>query len=277
MTINYIKKACNNLGLKHQDIDEAGVFIKVELDSNKFHFFIANNLGLNDEVVYKINRDKVYTHNLLDKYIKMPRSTSYVDTQYADLYQGFSKFESHDEIVSDIVKNNSLPVIIKPNSKEQGTNVFCCQTKNEVENAVKTIFDKKSFNYDHVLLVEGKIDILEEFRIVFYKGKVQFIYQKDNKNKDSKFSENLSPLHFENARAVLISEKSKTFENLNTFIQPIFQQLNIVYGGLDVAIDNSGDIYLFEINSNPGFSYFVRDNSEKILVEMFEKIIKDLL
>lgn len=278
MTIPLIKKACQNIGFNFKDIDDAGVFLRIDLGDDRFHLCIANNLGLNDEVVEKICRDKAYTHDLLDDFIKMPNSSSYLDSQSPELYLSFTKFKSHQEIVDDIIKNNRLPLVLKPNSKSMGVNVFACESKEEVASAVDTIFDKNSFQYDYVLLAQEKIEIVKEFRVLVYNQEIQFFYQKDNTDENAKFEGNLSPLHFGNSQAVLLDKNKDEaiYQKIRNFIQPIFSKMKLNYAGLDIAIDSSGELYLLEINSKPGFTYFVKDNSEVEVVKMFEKIIKDL-
>ena len=278
MTIPLIKKACDNIGLVYEDIDDVGVFLRIDLDDDKFHLCIANNLGLNDEVTEKICRDKAYTHDLLGDSIKMPNSSSYLDSQSPELYLSFTKFKSHQEIVDDIIKNNQLPLVLKPNSKSMGINVFACESKEEVASAVDKIFDRNSFQYDYVLLAQKKIEIVKEFRVLTYNQEVQFIYQKDNTDENAKFEGNLSPLHFENSQAVLLDKNKDEviYKKIKNFIQPIFNKMKLNYAGLDIAIDSTGELYLLEINSKPGFTYFVKDNSEYEVVKMFEKILADL-
>lgn len=275
MTISLIKKACESLGISFEVLDTGGVFIKANFKDDRFHYFIANNFGLNDECIEKICLDKTYLHDLLGKYIQMPNSVSYVDSDPPELYVTHSSFHSHQEIAQDISKKMSFPVILKPNSKSMGMNVFLCENAEQLQKAVETIFNKNSFKYDHVLLAQEKINIKKEYRVVVYKGEIQFAYQKDNTEHDAKFIGNVSPLHFENAKAVLISNEV-FLKKVEQFIQPIFEQMQLIYGGLDIAEDASGQLYLIEINSKPGYSYFVRDNGEDKVVELFKKILKDL-
>lgn len=279
MTTLLIKKACNNLGLSYQDIGHSGAFIKITLKNRKAHLCIANNLGLNTEVVEKICRDKVYSHELLSKHIRMPHSSAYVDSDPPELYQNFVKFHSHQEIVADILKKNPLPVVLKPNSKSMGVNVFLCTHAQEVKQAVAEIFNKNSYKYDHVLLVQEQIKIKKEFRIVVYKRSIQFAYQKDNTGQDVKFTGNLSPLHFSNAKAVLLDERkdAELLTSLHSFLQPIFEHTDLQYAGLDIVQEESGGLCLLELNSKPGFKYFIQDNGEDTVIQMFETILSDLL
>lgn len=278
MIVGLIKKACDELGFSYHDIDLANVFLRINFDNEKFHLCIANNLGLNDEVVEKICRDKEYVHSLLSKYVSMPKSLTYIDSNPPDLYAEFSKFDSHEAIVNHIVKNTQFPIIVKPNSKSMGVNVFLCHQVDDLAKAVDTIFDKNSFLYDHVLLVQERISIQKEFRVIVYDSEIQFVYQKDNTGNHAEFIGNLSPLHFSNARAVLLKKETdmQILDNLSAFISPIFKQMKLNYAGLDIVLDTDGSLYLLEINTKPGFTYFIRDNGEHRVIELIKKILLDL-
>jgi glutathione synthase/RimK-type ligase-like ATP-grasp enzyme len=57
-------------------------------------------------------------------------------------------------------------------------------------------------------------------------------------------------------------------------VKPIFKEISVNYGGLDIALDKNGNYWLIEINSSSGFDIFIRDNSEAVIVEMFKKMLK---
>lgn len=300
-TTSIIKKACDNLNLSYELIDDSQMFLRVFLNNEKTksHLFIANNLGLNDEVVGKISQDKFYSYLLLNKTISMPKTFSFVDPKADDIYEGFSEFESNRVVVEKIMSSHNFPVVVKANSLSRGINVYKCDNKQEVADAVNNIFNKESKNYDHVLISQDYLEIKEEYRVVVYDKQIMFAYQKDNisgvggenrlgganesggennlggETKVAKFVGNLSPLHWENAIARLVNDENLLAE-LQKFISPIYEKLSLKYAGLDIARDKNGDFQLIEINTQPGFSYFINDNGEEELVKMFEKILKDL-
>jgi len=152
--------------------------------------------------------------------------------------------------------------------------------------------------------------------VVVYDQKVQFVYQKDNNinldlskslqeaksiqgdvniqeardlhesrsiqagkktqvRKSPKFVGNLSPLHWENSKSVLIDDKN-FLTKMSAFIKPVFSKIDLKYAGLDIIEDKLGKLWLIEINSQPGFTYFIRDNSDKEIIKMYRKILLDL-
>ncbi len=301
-TTSIIKRACDNLNLSYELIDDAQMFLRVFLnkEKTKSHLFIANNLGLNDEVVGKISVDKFYSYLLLNKTISMPKTFSFVDPNADDIYEGFSKFKSNVSVVEEIAAMHKFPLIVKANSLSRGINVYKCENKQEVAEAVNNIFNKESKNYDHVLISQDYLEIKEEYRVVVYDQKIMFAYQKDNtsgvggenrpgganesggekimsgETKVAKFVGNLSPLHWENAIARIVKDEN-LLADLQKFISPIYEKLSLKYAGLDIARDKNGDFQLIEINTQPGFSYFINDNGEEELIKMFEKILSDLV
>ncbi len=209
-------------------------------------------------------------------------------------------------MVEEIAAMHKFPLIVKANSLSRGINVYKCENKQEVAEAVNNIFNKESKNYDHVLISQDYLEIKEEYRVVVYDQKIMFAYQKDNtsgvggenilggenrpgganesggekimsgETKVAKFVGNLSPLHWENAIARIVKDEN-LLADLQKFISPIYEKLSLKYAGLDIARDKNGDFQLIEINTQPGFSYFINDNGEEELIKMFEKILSDLV
>lgn len=279
--IALLKKACDQLDLKYVPVDDSGIFLKIFFEGGGSRLFIANNLGLNSEVVEKICRDKSYSHTLLSEVVRMPKTDTYIDPDPPEIYASFKSFGSTDSIAQEIIKRHGgkslveFPLLLKPNSGSMGINVFKCESNAEVAHAVTTIFDKKSYKYDHVLLAQEYVQVQKEYRVLMYNHKIQFVYQKDNTQKTAKFVGNISPLHYANAKAVLVTDLA-FISRLQEFIDPIFSHLDLQYAGLDIVVDQAGQLYLLEINSKPGFSYFVKDIGEVEVIKLFKKVLSDL-
>jgi len=297
-----IKKVCDELGLDIKFLDDYDCVMKVGLNGSRYHIFIANNSGLNDEVVRKICNDKFYTYILLKDKINFPKTLSFVDPHADNIYEGYGNLNSNKEIVSKILASHKFPVLVKANSLSRGLNIFKCENDEQVAFAVESIFNNQSKNYDHVLISQDFINIAKEYRVLVYNQKIMFFYLKDNitgqvannlitgslidgveiddatKNIHIKpeFVGNLSPLHWENSKAVLINDQDLQNE-LQQFIEPIFSKLNLKYGGLDVGRDKNGNLWLIEINTQPGFSHYIRDNTDEEVVKMYKKILGDLI
>ncbi|MCC3465308.1 MAG: alpha-L-glutamate ligase, partial [Microcoleus sp. PH2017_06_SFM_O_A] len=135
------------------------------------------------------------------------------------------------------------------------------------------VFNVNSKDYDYVCLAQEYIDIRHEYRAVFFNHKLVLLYEKDKS--DAKFAGNLSPLHWEGAKAKHITD-SEIISEIENFVRPVFEEIRINYGGFDIALDTNGKYWLIEINSSPNFEIFVRDNHRRIAVKMFKDMLESL-
>lgn len=271
--INCLKQACINLDLSFKEIDNQGLFLSVKVN-NKSQYFISNRVPLNNHMTALIIKDKYRAYQLLNKLVRMPKTIYFMDPNVKDLYQPYLKEKNLEEITQKIKRQLKFPVIIKKNTGSQGNNVFEAKNKKEAKTDLEKIFNHNSQFYDHIALVQEKIEIKKEYRVTVINKKIELIYHKDNS--DAQFNGNLSPLHWDHAVARLVEDK-KLKNKIQEFINPIFDVLELSYGGFDIVIDNKNQLWLLEINSFPAYDYFVRDNGEEKLVKIYEKMLKFLL
>lgn len=104
--------------------------------------------------------------------------------------------------------------------------------------------------------------------------KIELVYEKDISQ--ATFSGNLSPLHWDGAVARKIdrTEDAQLWNDLEHFVAPLFEQLSLVYGGLDICVDLAGNYCLIEINSQPAYKLLVESEGEQILVDLYVKIVQ---
>ncbi|MCF6184047.1 MAG: hypothetical protein L3J56_05385 [Bacteroidales bacterium] len=270
VTTNLIAQACQELDLKFSYVTKNKNVLAIHL-SKKDHFIINSNLGLITSTQAHLCQDKAYQYELLNGVINIPTTISYLDPH--SKYKEFAKFNSHQEISDNIESIFSFPIVVKKNTGTEGENVYLCNDKQELIKSIKTIFNKQDYLYDHVLIAQKYIKINNEYRAIFYKGKLELLYEKDiNK---ATFTGNLSPLHYEGAKAIEINNLDFK-KKISQFITPIFTKLDLTYAGFDVVIDNEDKLSLIEINSVPGFTHYLKDNKEDKLLNLFKKILEDL-
>lgn len=254
--------------IQHRDNN----LVAVTLNDTIYHFSYTK-VPLNDAVVSEICKDKEYTYSVLKNVIKMPDTKGYVDPHITEAFQDYVRYETNSDVAKNIISEFDLPIIIKPNKGSGGINAFLCTEETQIVTALDTIFNQNSKNYDYVALVQKYIDIKHEYRVLVLDSEIQFIYEKDKAS--ATFEGNLSPLHYEGAKAVLI--KNEELKNkIKDFISPIFKKINLRYTGADIAIDSNGDMYLIELNGNPQVDIFVRDNGMGEVVAMFRNIVSKL-
>lgn len=261
-------EACKNLGIPFSFYDDNHNLIGVALDRE--YFFANASTPFNDESVSKISKDKEFTYRVLRGIIEMPKTLGFLDPHCDPEYASYVKYPSHKDIVNEIEKNFSYPVIVKKNSGAQGNYVFKCKDRAEATCAVKTIFTKKARSYDYVALAQECLHIAHEYRVVVFQNEIVLVYEKDFSK--ATITDNISPLHQTNSKAVLIQDKN-ILEELSAFIAPLSHKIHLGFVGLDIIVDKHGALWLLEINTKLGFRYFVKDNGTAPLVNIYEKML----
>ncbi|HYF29231.1 MAG TPA: alpha-L-glutamate ligase [Candidatus Paceibacterota bacterium] len=267
-----VRKACDALGILYKTHDAYGNFVAVGLDPIKY--FVNASAPFNNGAIDKICRDKAFSYRLLKDAVRTPRTKGYFDPYPEDpQYQGYVVEQSYEAIADAIVQEFSLPVIVKMNSGLKGRNVYLCEDRSEVLAAIETIFNHKLPSSDYVALAQEYVPPTREYRTVVFKGEVVLVYEKDLS--DATFTGNLSPFHYEGARAVPVEDAVVT-GRIQGAVDGIFPVLDLEFGGIDLIEDEAGELHVIELNTHPGFSYFVRDNGDQALVAMYEYILRQL-
>jgi len=266
--VRILLQACENLNINYELIDPNGNLVKVKL--RKDYYFCNSLTPLIDEVVSKILKDKEYTYYLLKDKIKIPQTIGFLSPFCGDKYKQYLKLSTIPEIITKIKANFALPLIVKRNSGSRGHNVFLCHNYEEIETALTLIFELKNKNYDDIALAQEYIQIKSEYRAIYLNKELVLLYEKNIEQ--AKFIGNLSPLHWEGAKAKCINDLQILAE-IDDFARPIFNTIDLDYAGLDIVVDNQNKYWLIELNSHPSYSIFIRDNGEEIVIKIFEKML----
>jgi glutathione synthase/RimK-type ligase-like ATP-grasp enzyme len=264
-----LQEACVRMRIPCEVIDDNGNVLKV-MHEDKVLFFVNSTTPWNSAVASAICKDKYFSYKLLRSAVRMPRTISCFDPLVEERFSKYVTHSSVEDLAAAVCKDFPSPFIVKMNSGSEGRNVFLCHSKEEVAASLQAIYRKDSRSYDFIALAQEYIAPKKEYRVIVFKGDIMLVYEKSTKG--AQFAGNLSPLHHTDAKAVRI-EDPVFIERLAAFIAPIFEKLDIGFVGIDVIESNDGELFMLELNSNPGFSYFVRDNGKEPLVEMYQKIL----
>jgi len=262
--------AADKLNLRYDYVDKNHDFVKIYTKKGTLNF-IKNVTSFNSEDVSKICTDKSFTRQVLQSVINMPKTKDYIDPLIAQEYKSYTEFKSYEEVARDIEANFNFPIIIKPNSKTRGIHVYKAYNYNDILDSVQKIFNQNQINYDYLLLAQECLEIKEEYRVVIFNQRIVLNYLKDNSK--AVFTDNLSPLHWDNSKAVEVTDLEFN-QKVQEFIDPIFEKLNVIFAGLDIIIDINGEWWLIEINTFPGFKKFLENNPKSRLIKMYEEILK---
>ncbi len=271
--ISLVLEACQQLNITYEILASNQNLIRIQ-HSGQDYYFVNYGTPFNSAPIVEIFKDKEYTYQLLNTKIKTPKTIGFLSPFCEEKYRQYLTLQDCAQIAIEVTKIFPIPVIIKKNRGSAGNNVFLCETHEQIQAAIETVFNVNSKDYDYVCLAQEYIDIRHEFRAVFFNKKLILLYKKDKLG--AKFTGNLSPLHWEGAKAKHIID-SKILSEIENFVQPVFAEINVTYGGFDIAIDKNDDYWLIEINSSPNYDIFVRDNDRQIVVTMFKGILETLV
>jgi glutathione synthase/RimK-type ligase-like ATP-grasp enzyme len=271
--ISLVLEACQQLNITYEILAPNQNLIRIQ-HSGQDYYFVNYITPFNSAPIVQIFKDKEYTYQLLKTTIRTPKTVGFLSPFCDPKYREYLTIQKCEQIAAEVSKTFSLPLTIKRNRGSAGNNVFLCETHEQIQTAIETVFNVNSKDYDYVCLAQEYIDIRHEYRAVFSNKKLVLLYEKDKSG--AKFTGNLSPLHWEGAKAKHIID-SKIVSEIESFVQPVFAEISVNYGGFDIAIDQNGDYWLIEINSSPNYDIFVRDNDRQIVVTMFKDILESLV
>ena len=269
--IEILLAACEELNIPYEILHPSQNLIRLKQGGEEY-YFVNYMTPFNSASVAEIFKDKEYTYQLLNGKINTPRTIGFVSPRCEEKYKKYLSFPDIESIVLEVNKKFAFPVILKRNRGAGGNNVFLCETREQIKEALEIIFNVNSKDYDYVALAQEYIEIAREYRAVFCKEKLVLLYEKDKSQ--AKFAGNLSPLHWEGATAKHIINPNLMSE-IEDFVKPVFAEIAINYAGLDIALDTKGAYWLIEINSSPNYDIFVRDNDRQIVVTMFKGILEN--
>ncbi|NEO83340.1 MAG: alpha-L-glutamate ligase [Spirulina sp. SIO3F2] len=270
--IRLLIAACDHQNIAYDILHPTQNLVRIRAEQD--YFFVNYTVPLLSQAVAKILIDKDYTYRLLKDSIRSPETLAFFTPFCEEKYKDYLEYGAIADIVQKIQTHFTLPVIIKKNRGSSGINVFLCHNPAEITQALENIFEHDSRHYDYVALAQEYISIKHEYRAIFLNKKLVLLYEKDNQN--ATFSGNLSPLHWDGAKAVQITDES-LMQRIQHFVEPVFEALNIPYGGFDVVRDHNDQLWFIEVNSHPNYSIFVRDNGDEPVIRVFEQVLEMLI
>ncbi len=259
--IQVLIEVCRQRSIPFQLNVQSGNSIAIQLN-HQFYHFINWSTPLNSHAVAELCLDKGFFYESFHNQLITPETKMILDPQCNALYRDYVKNESLEQIVDEIEQDFQYPMIVKRHRGFGGRGVFKVQQRSALLSAIQGLFDKQSALYDYIVLVQQYINACKEYRAVFVDSQLVFAYEKNCQM--AEFKGNLSPMHWQGAKAVLV-ENPALLNTMQKMTPQLFKQLNIPYCGLDFISDQSAKMWMVEANCSPAFNFFMRDNGvEKI-------------
>ena len=262
-------QASNELGAVYKTHHSTQNVVELVLNDESY-VFINWTTPLNPQSISHLCLDKVFFYHFFQDSINMPKTAGYLYPFCDQKYLQYLKEKSYQEIVNSIENQFQYPLIVKNNRGSLGHFVFQVNDRQTLFSAIESIFNRNSKTFDYVALAQDYIDIKTEYRAVYLNGALIFAYEKNIEN--AIYDGNLSPLHWQGAKAILVHDKA-LLNQIARFCSSLFQKMMIPFCGLDVAIDKQGVWWLIEANSAPGFQHIINDGCQKEVIDLYKKMI----
>lgn len=270
--LKLLTKACEELGVSYTSHHSSNNLLEIIVKGHPYIF--ANwSTPLNPQSIGQLCQDKDYFYRFFEGVMRMPKTKAFLNPSCHKRYHSYLKEEDICAIIHSVEESFSYPLITKRNRGSLGINVFKVEDRNELKSSFTEIFNINSKAFDYVGLAQEFIQIEKEYRAVFLNGDLSLCYEKHIE--DANFTGNMSPLHWEGAKAIMVNDEA-LLEEIRLFCAPMFSKLNLVFCGLDVVLDAKGEWSLIEANSSPGFDHIISSNGKSEVLNLYKKILNYL-
>jgi glutathione synthase/RimK-type ligase-like ATP-grasp enzyme len=253
-SIKALTKVCDRMGIRYIFLDRNRNAVRID----PHFYFINSGTPWNDEGFEVLAKDKEFTYHALKDVLRLPRTIGFFDPARND-FKEYRTHHSIDEILREIDRNFSYPVMIKRNRGLEGKGIFKCTTRDEARVAIVSIFNPHSKEYDYVALAQEYVYIRTEYRVTVCNNVVELIYE--------------SPTHSKNGACSIIPLTDPRSKKISRYLAPVFSKINVMWSGIDIAEDENGELYLLELNTKPGFTYFISHNGDAEIMRLYEKML----
>lgn len=270
----------------------------------KVHYIMRYQFDLNSSISHSIADDKYATYEvlknnniptILHKIIFNPITRS-----------GYSNNEYLKDI-EDILQKNDNKIVVKANDSCKGKDVFYCNTKEEVEEKVKKLFNEKN----DTLSISPYVDIDYEYRVIYLCGEILYVYKKkkpyvigdgistvkeliDKKKKNEIAFDLVRDLNLEyipkekeevtiswkhnlsgGAEPLEVNEDDIYLNKIKEIAKKAGDSLNINFASIDIALTHKKEILVMEINASVCMNVFseVFPNGKNIAKQIYSKAI----
>ena len=160
-------RACDNLGLQIEDLDEEGHLSKIIKGTQSFTTAFSTWPPLNTYSAYVIAKDKIFTKIILEKYgIVTPRGEYVFVSGKGDWKPKHHKIRD----VQAVAERLGYPLFVKPHDRSRGSAARIAHSQSELDEALQDVVA-----WSHAALLE-EVQKGREGRLMCIDGEPVFLY-----------------------------------------------------------------------------------------------------
>lgn len=229
-------------------------------------FTVGFKFNLNSAAASQIADDKIATYELLSHF-------GVPTVECRPLYEKdnpgpYAKNYQSERYIEDFFKKNRRHIVLKPNSGQEGINVYQISEMSQVKPVLEKIFRQ-----EYLAAMCPFYEIRNEYRFIMLDGEVRLAYMKE-RNEGWLF--NLS----QGAIAARIEDAS-LYEKLLKLARQAVTMLGIRFCSVDMIETCDGNLMVMEVNSGVATGEYLRQHPEdygkvkQIYADVLEKMFAE--
>ena len=229
--------------------------------NDKIKYIVGMYFPINNYASTVLCNDKYATYNVLFKQ-RIPivehklMYSKRIKTYHSDL-------ERNHDIKKYLKKHGE--VVIKDNCGRSGIDVYRATRYIQVKKRLRQIFKRKN-----TALICPFLKIEAEYRVIYFKGNVELIFEKERKN--AEWKHNLS----RGATAKIVTDEGIK-KQLSEFAMHVASIIDVDFASVDL-IRVDGKLMVLEVNSSVSLEKFMEqvEKGRNIAKEIYSKAIEDM-
>lgn len=221
--------------------------VRVTLNGMDFDFYLSITPFNADEITSVID-NKWRLYEASSEALHMPLTKGFTKDG-ADLNEIFR------DIMSDIENEAhpyTFPIVVKPSRGSKSVNVCICHDENELQKGLEIVAGDQGLG-SHIV-VQQYIGPASEYRAVFFKNELMYIYEKNANHvapdEDVRLGKDANPSYWEGAEAGIV-ENADLVERVKEFGNHVHTNHGATYFAFDIRVDEYGQPWVLECNSSP--------------------------
>ena len=265
-----LSKACGKLDLRIEPASDDGNLVRIRPPGRGPVYFLRNRHPFNDYVAARLAEDKAYQYELFaGAGIPVPE-TMVVFNPFADeRFSRYRTYSSVDEVVQDVERRFSYPVVVKRNTGSLAQGVYLEEDRRNLKQRLRTLFENSGF-LDNLTLVQEHVSG-PEYRIVAARDELLLAYEKVGESR----RRDLNPLHGPTGFAQRV-DAPELIDALSRLAARVSGVIELGFYAIDVIRSSEG-FQVIEINPNPMCHFYNLHNGRSDFTGIYEKLIRRFL